>query len=201
MKNIEKAYEAIDMLKTLGIPVSSEQLAAVQQMVNEYVCEEVLPLIEEEVKPLVENLRNDFRLEIIYSEDGNLTISTYENVDVPKSITSSEEPNKRQRLYIISVTFPDGQVSCKKMVWETLYDVVKYAGAKRVQQLGLVLMGTNLVSNELLSNERYRVSQKEVEPGLYLCTYSSTETKFEQIMTINSRLNLGLKIEKRLLWN
>lgn len=201
MKNIEKAYEAIDMLKTLGIPVSPEQLAAVQQMVNEYVCEEVLPLIEEEVKPLVENLRNDFRLEITYSEDGVLTISTCENINTPKFVASTEEPNKRQRLFIISVTFPDGQVSCKKTVWETLYDVVKYAGAKRVQQLGLVLMGTNLVSNELLSNERYRVSQKEVEPGFYLCTYSSTETKFEQIMTINRRLNLGLKIEKRLLWN
>ena len=57
-------------------------------------------------------------------------------------------------------------------------------------------MGDNLVSTELNPNERYRVGQKEVETGLYVCTYSSTDTKYEQIKTINRELNLGLKIEK-----
>lgn len=63
----------------------------------------------------------------------------------------------------------------------------------------IIIMGGNLVSSILHENERYRVGQKEVEPGLYVCTYSSTDTKYEQIKTINQRLNLGLRIERQML--
>ena len=69
----------------------------------------------------------------------------------------------------------------------------------QVMKLGIIIMGDNLVSAELNSNERYRVGQKEVEPGLYVCTYSSTDTKYEQIRKINRDLGLGLKIEKVML--
>ncbi len=65
--------------------------------------------------------------------------------------------------------------------------------------LGIYIMGGNLVSSELHSNERYRVGQKEVEPGLYVCTYSSTDTKYDQIQKINKELDLGLIIEKKML--
>ena len=85
------------------------------------------------------------------------------------------------------------------MVWETLVDVVRYAGAQRVMNLGIIIMGDNLVSSELNSNARYRVGQKEVEPGLYVCTYSSTDTKYDQIRKINRELELDLKIEKVML--
>ena len=85
------------------------------------------------------------------------------------------------------------------MVWETLVDVVKYAGAERVRALNIYLMGDNLVSPDLNPNERYRVGQKEVGNGLYVCTYSSTDTKYEEIRRINKELNLGLRIEKVML--
>ena len=90
-------------------------------------------------------------------------------------------------------------MSCSKMVWETLVDVIRFAGAQKVRDLGIYIMGDNLISSELNANERYRVGQKEVEPGLYVCTYSSTDTKFEQIKRINRELGLGLKLEKVLL--
>ena len=81
-------------------------------------------------------------------------------------------------------------------MWQTLVDVVRYAGPQRVMRLGIYLMGDNLVSSVLNPNERYRVGQKEVEPGIYVCTYSSTDTKYDQIRKINRELNLGLKVEK-----
>lgn len=199
MKNIEKAYEAIDMLRSLNLPVSAEQLKAIEQMEKDYLNSEVLPLVEQEVRPLVDKLRNNFTLEIVYNQEEGLSIANVGNITIPKEKSSPGEPIKRQRLYIIKVTFPDNTVSCKKTVWETLFDVVKFAGPERVQKLGMIIMGNNIVSRELHANERYRVGQKEIEPGLYLCTYSSTETKYEQIVTINKRLNLGLIVEKVLL--
>ena len=199
MEKLKKAYEAIDMLRSIGVPVSKDQTDMVSQMEKEYLTEEVFPLIEQELQPMVELIRRPFTLEMTYNTNDGLSVSVKERSAAFRALAATEQPAKRQRLYLISVTFPDNTISCKKAVWETLMDVVRYAGPERVQRLGLVIMGTNLVSRELHPNERYRVGQKEVEPGLYVCTYSSTETKYEQILTINRRLNLGLIVEKVML--
>jgi hypothetical protein len=199
MEKIKKAREAIDLLKSLGLPVSSEQLKAVQDLEKEYLREEIIPLIQGEMESLVGNLESSFRIEIKYSKADGLEMNLVDRFTIKDNSILTSESNKRQKKYIIRVLFPDNHVSCNKMVWETLVDVVKYAGAERVRQLGITIMGDNLISPELNPNERYRVGQKEVEPGLYVCTYSSTETKYEQIRTINRELNLNLKIEKVLL--
>lgn len=199
MENINKAYEAIELLKALGLPVSSEQLRAVKDLEKKYLREEVIPLVQGEMESLVESIKSPFRIEITYSHEDGLNMNLVDRFSLRDNDEMSNEPGRRQKKYIIRVLFPDNHVSCNKMVWETLVDVVKYAGAERVRKLGITIMGDNLVSPELNPNERYRVGQKEVETGLYVCTYSSTDTKYEQIKTINRELNLGLKIEKVLL--
>ncbi len=199
MGSLQKTYEAIDMLKSLGLPVSNEQLIAVSKMERDYLQDEVIPLIKAELEPLVETLRNKFQMEVTYNREDGLDIQLLERRIVQDTSYVHTGQGKRQKKYIIRVTFPDNHVSCNKMVWETLLDVVKYAGPENVQKLNMNIMGGNLVSSELHENERYRVGQKEVSPGLYVCTYSSTETKYAQIMQINRSLNLGLKIEKVLL--
>ena len=199
MEKIKKAREAIELLKSLGLPVSAEQLKAVQDLEKGFLREEVIPLIQGEMESLVGNLENPFRIEIKYTKEGGLEMNLVDRFTIRDNSMQTNEPNKRQKKYIIRGLFPDNHVSCNKMVWETLVDVVKYAGAERVRRLGITIMGDNLISPELNPNERYRVGQKEIEPGLYVCTYSSTDTKYEQIKTINRELNLNLKIEKVLL--
>ena len=199
MESLQKTYEAIDMLKSLGLPVSNEQLIAVSKMEREYLQGGVIPLIKAEMEPLVETMRNKFQLEVIYSREDGLDIQLVERRTVQDVTMPNSGQGKRQKKFIIRVTFPDNHVSCNKMVWKTLLDVVRYAGPEKVRNLNMYIMGGNLVSPDLHENERYRVGQKEVSPGLYVCTYSSTETKYAQIMQINRSLNLGLKIEKVLL--
>ena len=159
-----------------------------------------MPLFEQELEHQVERLMNRFDMEVSYTKEGGIDISL---IGKPKVMTQTffedKRPSKRQRKYIIRVQFPDNHISCNHHVWETLVDVVRYAGPERVQGLNITIMGGNLVSRELHENERYRVGQKEVEPGLYVCTYSSTDTKYEQIKFINKRLNLGLRIAKQML--
>ena len=200
MDKLNKLYEAIDVLKSLEIPVSVEQVKAISMMERLYLKEEVIPQITKEMNPIVQVMHNKFRLSVNYSQTTGLDIRIVENRPFPESVfIATDNQPKRQRKYIIRVIFPDNHVSCSKMVWETLVDVVRFAGAQRVQALNIYIMGDNLVSSELNANERYRVGQKEVEPGLYVCTYSSTDTKYEQIRKINRELGLGLKIEKVML--
>lgn len=200
MENLDKAYKAMAMLKELGLPVSTEQIKAIAIMESQYLRDEVIPQVTKEMEPLVEQLKNKFKLELTYSQEDGLDIKVIDKKPVQESLfnTTTNSP-KRQRKYIIRVVFPDNRVSCSKMVWETLVEVVRYAGAENVMKLNIIIMGDNLVSTELNPNERYRVGQKEVEPGLYVCTYSSTDTKYEQIKKINRYLGLGLKIEKVML--
>lgn len=199
MEKLQKAYEAIEILKSLGLPVSSEQMKGIAKMEREYLSEEVIPLLEGELQSLVENMKTRFQLEVTYSAEAGLDVNLIDRIPRQEALFQSDVEPRRQRKYIIRVTFPDKHISCNKMVWETLMDVVRYAEPERVQNLGIIVMGGNLVSNELLENERYRVGQKEVKPGLYVNTYSSTDTKYEQIKKINRSLNLGLIIEKVML--
>ena len=123
-------------------------------------------------------------------------------IDGDKSVldASDETEESGQRTssarYILSVEYPNGRVFRSNLVWETLVDVVKYAGPQKVMDLNMTCMGDNLVSPRPNENPRYRSAQKEVGGGLYVCTYSSTDTKLNQIKKISKRLRLGLKITK-----
>ncbi len=200
IEKLKKAYEAIEILKSLGMNFNAEQRSFMAEMEKDYLEAKVVTHIKKEISPLMEEIKQRVKFEIKYDSKNGLEINVIDGMLFQREkILPYMEKGKRHRMYYIRVLFPDNHVSCSKTVWETLVDVVKYAGARKVQSLGMNLMGMNLVSSTLHSNERYRVGQKEVEPGLYVCTYSSTDTKYEQIKRINKELNLGLKLEKVLI--
>lgn len=124
--------------------------------------------------------------------DGDTSVITREENDEKQE----ETQKKRVSRYIIRVKYPDGRVFDSNLVWETLVDVIKYAGPENVEQLNILCMGDNLVSSRLNENPIYRSAQKEIGRGLYVCTYSSTETKYKQIVRINLDCRLGLEVEK-----
>ena len=107
-----------------------------------------------------------------------------------------EEQRTNSSRYIIRVKYPNGSVFSSDLVWETLVDVVNYAGPERVRQLNMVYLGDNLVTPRLNDNPQYRRAQKRVGRGLYVSTCSSTDVKYKQIERINEELRLGLKLEK-----
>ena len=135
-------------------------------------------------------------LEITFDTENGLDISVVDQPVTQPTLFDDDSPRTRQKRYILKVTFPDGRVSCHRIVWKTMNDVIRYAGPERVQQLGIMVAGLNLVSSELHELERYRAAQKEVAPGLYVYGHTNTNTKYEQILTISRQLDLGLKVEK-----
>lgn len=200
MEKLDKAYEGFAMLKNIGLPISDEQISGIHSLESEYLQQEVIPQIKSALEPLVERLMNDFKMEINISKQDGIGIELIkpENND-STSNKNNAASRKRQKKFIVRVIYPDGHAICSKMVWETLYDVVKYAGVQRVRKLGLWIRGANIISDQVEEDDRYRNSQKEVEPGIYLQTCSTTDVKYEQIKEINKQLSLGLKIEKVLI--
>ena len=200
MNKLDKAYEAVNLLENLGLPVSSEQLNAIAQMEKNYLREEIIPLIKQELEPMVQNMRNQFNMKVVYTKENGLDILLSEpNMQSLNQLQGTDDRNYRKKKFIIRVKFPNNHVSCQKIVSNTFADVIKYAGPRNVEQLGIMLLGENIISSSLMENEKYASGQQEIEPGLYLCTYCDTEKKYEILKVINRELNLNLSIEKVLL--
>ena len=199
MEKLDKAYEGMEMLRNIGLPISKDQIKGIYDLEAQYLTEEVLPKLKEVMDPLVHKVMNGFKMVVTVGEQEEVNVELLP--PETENTVNQRETNskKRQKKFIIKVIYPDGHAVCSRMVWETLYDVVKYAGVQRVRKLGLWLRGANIISDQVEEDDRYRNSQKEVEPGVYLQTCSTTEVKYEQIKEINKQLSLGLKIEKVLI--
>jgi len=200
MEKLKKAYEAIEMLQALNLPVSNEQMMAVAELEKEYLQDEIIPLLKQELEPLVENMKRDFKISVSYNQDSGLEMSIDESLGQNGDASSSnEDGGYRKKKYILRVAFPDDTVSCHKIVSKTFVDVVEYAGARNVEKLGIMVLGENIISSKLFENERYAARQYETEDGLYISTCCDTDKKYEILKTINRELDLKLKIEKVML--
>ena len=197
MDKLDKTYEAVAMLETLGLPVSNEQLIAIAQMEKEYLRDEIIPLINQELEPMVKKLRNQFNLKVVYSKENGLDIQLSEPaIQSANLFPGTDERNYRKKKYIIRVVFPNNRVSCQKIVANTFFEVIKYAGAENVERLGIMALGQNIITNQLHEKEQYHPYQREIEPGLYVNTFLDTDKKYEVLKMINRELNLNLTIEK-----
>ena len=200
MDKLEKLYEAVDMLESLELPVSYEQRAAIAQIEKEYLRNEIIPLIKQELEPLVKNMRTRFALDVRYSKDGGINIELIEAAESNRT-TSNDDGYRRKKKYILRVVFPNNTVSCHKIVSKTFVDVIEYAGVKNVERLGIMVLGENIISSKLLENEKYAARQYKTEFDLYISTNCDTDRKYEILKTINRELDLNLKIEKVMLEN
>ena len=197
MDKLDKTYEAVAMLETLGLPVSNEQLIAIAQMEKEYLRDEIIPLIKQELEPMVKKLRNQFNLKVVYSKENGLDIQLSEPaIQSANLLSGTDERNYRKKKYIIRVVFPNNRVSCQKIVANTFFEVIKYAGAENVERLGIMALGQNIITNQLHEKEQYHPYQREIEPGLYVNTFLDTDKKYEVLKMINRELDLNLSIEK-----
>ena len=197
MEKLDKAYEAVDLLENLGLPVSNEQLNAIAQMEKDYLRNEIIPLIKQELEPMVQKMRNQFNMKVVYTKEKGLDILLSEpNMQSMNQIPGTDDRNYRKKKFIIRVVFPNNRVSCQKIVANTFFDVIKYAGAANVERLGIMALGQNIITNELHEKEQYRPYQREIEPGLYVNTFLDTDKKYEVLKMINRELNLNLTIEK-----
>ena len=133
-----------------------------------------------DLQTISDELELDLKVYLVPLDGSEITLLPH--VDVPEGTRAK-----------IRVTFPDGRVIFPSKVLEALVEVVKYAGAERVRDLGIICCGDNLI----LKNPapRYQKPSKPVDNGWYCNTCSDTSTKFTQITEISNRLGLNLFVE------
>ena len=105
-------------------------------------------------------------------------------------VDDNQSENNRQK---IRVTFPDGKFIQPNKVLETIVEVVRYAGPEKVRELNIMVCGDNLILKHPKS--RYVKACKPVGNEWLVNTCSNTMAKYEQIMFISEKLNLGITAE------
>ena len=203
---LQKAYEAVDMLKALDLPVSKEQMEQITQLEASYLQENIIPLLEKQLEPVVKNMVGDFRIEILYSKQGGLTIKCGEKPMVKPRKQAPEKPrpnetaiNHSKKRYIIKVTFSDGFSICYNNVVQTFMEVIERIGAEKVMSINEeAFRGTLVIENaDVAAEMQYRgLKVKQLSNGSYINVNTNTMAKMRQLQIINDTLHLGLKIEK-----
>lgn len=189
---LKKAYEAVEMLKALDLPVSREQMNAIAELERECLNEEVTPRIKKILKPIVANMNTSFRIEICYTPEGGLTIETTENKRAYRRATTPDEDGERksrEKRGILRVTFPDGRVIAHNKVARTLVDVVEIIGFEEVAKLNWMVTSQPFVSKEIYPR------RQQLRNGWYVTTHSSTPFKKKQIEDLSKKFKLKLKVE------
>ena len=207
MTKLEKLYSTIQNLKEFGLELGEDLLKQTNELEQEIIKKEILPVISEKIEPIISQIQRELVLVVDYvpNEPLSVRLSRKRNFSAEmETIEIVPDPRVEHNIGIIKrnatrkssktnlrVTFPDGKVLENRFAYETLYEVVKLAGTEKVRALGIVQCGVPLVSNTL--DNFY--NQKEIGKGLYLITHSSTVQKRQQIERISEALKLGLKVE------
>lgn len=113
-------------------------------------------------------------------------------ITLKQEVSSKSQEPQRKKEFVLRIKFPDGRVIQPNKVLEALIEVVKYAGPEKVHTLQIILCNDNLVLRN--PNPIYAKACKPVSDGWLCNTCSSTAKKFQQIQTINEKLNLNLKL-------
>lgn len=109
------------------------------------------------------------------------------------AVLTTDMPENSPKREKLKVRFPGGRVIQPNTVLDALLEVVKYAGAERVRALNIIVCGDNMILKN--PSPRYVKPSKPVGNGWLCNTCSDTHRKFDQIMEISKRLNLGLEVE------
>ena len=89
----------------------------------------------------------------------------------------------------LSVTMPNGTVVKYKHAADTFVEVIDKIGRRRVKNLDLKVNGTDLMSTSEDGQQRRKLG------GHYINVGTSTKKKKNLLEEIDSRLNVGLKVE------
>lgn len=74
-EQLNKAYEAVELLKTLDLPVSDEQLTAISDLEKKYLRESVIPSIKHNLEPFFSSFVNIIKMTVDFSPEEGLRTS------------------------------------------------------------------------------------------------------------------------------
>lgn len=106
LKKLLTAYEAVDMLHELGLPVSDEQQKAITDLEKNYISENIIPTIKSEIEPFLSPLRGNLKINVTFSPKNGLAFSIGENSQKDAVFNDEEAQSLDRTKYSIDGGMP-----------------------------------------------------------------------------------------------
>jgi hypothetical protein len=207
MTKLEQLYNSIQNLKELGVQLPDKLIEETNRVEAEIIQHEVIPALSDAIDPIINQIQRELILVVEYIPDEPLQVKMTrkrsfkfqeeeEKLETIKKSFKKEQsytltPHHKSKKSILNVIFPDGTQISNAYAYQTLCDVIEKIGADKVEKLGIIVNGENLVSR----NEDDFYQQHKIRGGWLVATHSSTASKKKQLEEISSNLNLNLKVK------
>ena len=138
MTKLEKLYNSIQSLKELGVQLPNELLDETNRVEEEIIKNDVIPLLEETISPMISQIQRELVLVIDYIPDEPITVrltrkrnfSSISMEDIPKSQLNTKtfvskntftiSHHNKSGKTVLSVKFPDGKIISDRFALQTL---------------------------------------------------------------------------------
>lgn len=201
---LEEIYGLVEYSQKTGIALTESQLAQIAEREEQYIKEEVLPLLRDSIEPLLHKIQRELTLVVHHQPDMpiSLRISRDPNLadlgdaiqlnldDVPEFCKRSKQQRngKRKPNTVIKVTMGDGTVIFdQRNATNTFCEVIQQIGIVKVRSLEIIVCGMNIVSTSFDPNRQ----QRRIG-DFYIFTNLSTARKAELLREISDKLHLSM---------
>ena len=210
MSKLETLYNSIKGLEKVGLPLTEEMLEKVDELEELLIKTEVLPTLSKDLEPRLSQIQRGLVLVVEYkpgepirvalSRKTNITeLLKAKRLEIDPQVEHKDGGHRTTKKGQIAprtglcIYRRDGSILQEHDAATTFTSAIVEAGLLRVRQLDLRFCRINIVSTT--KDKKYGGAQREVEPGLYVLTHSSTADKKKMLDRISNRLNLGWKVE------
>jgi len=210
MSKLTKLYELLERQEELGINFSDDVLKQINQLEEDLIKHEILPIVQNNIEPALRPVKRDLVIVVEYSPDSPIKVKLSRKINITDALEAKviepdpqvehKETGKTKKQHIvkapqttISITLPDGRIIAEKKASDTLIEFIKYVGVMRVRSLGIIRNKVPLISNT--KDAKYGSAQHPVGGGWYVITHSDTNSKKKLVEKIARELNIKVKVE------
>ena len=210
MTKLEKLYASIQGLQDLGLPLNAETLKAADELEEQLIKTEILPAMSKDIEPMLSQIQRELVLVVEYHPGDPISVALSRKTNISQLINAKKlelDPQVSHRTYGqriwkseqksprtgLCIFLKDGSFIQERDAATTFTTAILRAGLMPVRALGLKFCGINIVSTTI--DSKYGRAQREVSPGLYVLTHSSTKDKKDRLDKISSALKLGWKVK------
>ena len=210
MSRLGDLYKAMETLRKEGLSLNEDLERQVSELEENIIKKEILPIVTETIERALKQVERELVLVVDYHPGMPISVSLSRKTNITELIEAKRleadpevdhkefGPRKNKRTQIapktgLCIRRKDGTILQEHNAATTFTSAIMEAGLIRVRQLDVRFCGINIVSTT--KDKKYGHAQREVAPGLYVLTHSSTKDKSRILSKINKALNLGWKIE------
>lgn len=210
MATLKELYTTLKSLRDMNLPIDDKLLKAADDLEEKIIKEEILPSLSQNIEPLLNEIQRDLVLVVEHHPGQPLSVALSRKAKISdftdaKRLEIDPEvehrdlgPRKKQVTRNAPATGlcvhrKDGTILQQKDAATTFTTAIYEAGLIPVRELNLRFCGINIVSTT--KDKKYGNAQREVSPGLYVLTHSSTKDKKKLLDRINDALQMGWTVE------